>query len=152
MPERKRTRKPITAPTTRVVSSGSSVRIETPKSHGRQHKTNVTTIVTPEVFVGGFIDFLREHAIVGLAVGFVIGTQVQTVVKQLVASFINPAFLLLFGNNLTSETFTWHFHNRHAEFGWGAFVYGLLDFIFVLLVIYAIIKIFKLEKLDKPQA
>jgi hypothetical protein len=29
--------------------------------------------------VGGFVDFLREHAIVGLAVGFVIGAQVHSV-------------------------------------------------------------------------
>jgi large-conductance mechanosensitive channel len=138
--------------TTRVVNSGSAVRIEVPKSRGRQPKQKVSVIVGPDQFVGGFIDFLREHAIVGLAVGFVIGTQVQTVVKQLVASFIDPAFKLLFGNNLDTETYTWHFHHRYADFGWGAFVYGVLDFLFVLIVIYAIIKLFKLEKLDKPKS
>jgi large-conductance mechanosensitive channel len=97
------------------------------------------------------VGFIREHAIVGLAVGFVIGTQVQTVVKQLVASFIDPAFELLFGSNLTNATYTWHFHGRYANFGWGAFVYGLLDFLFVLIAIYALIKFFKLDKLDKPK-
>src|SRR5579863_4219878 len=48
--------------------------------------------------VGGFVNFLREHAIVGLAVGFVLATQVQSVVKQLINSFIEPLFQLITGN------------------------------------------------------
>ena len=101
--------------------------------------------------VSGFVLFLREHAIVGLAVGFIIGTQVQTVVKQLTDSFINPLFALLFSGNksLAARTFTLHFGDRHANFGWGAVAYTLLDFLFVLIVLYAMIKIFSLDKLDK---
>jgi large conductance mechanosensitive channel protein len=144
-------RKNTTPNTTRAVRSSSTIRIETPKSHGRQPKPKVSVIVTQPPVVSGFIDFLREHAIVGLAVGFVIGTQVQTVVKQLVASFISPAFSLLFGNNLVSETYTWHFRHNSEAFGWGALVYSLLNFLFVLMAIYLIIKIFKLDKLDKPK-
>lgn len=101
--------------------------------------------------VGGFVDFLREHAVVGLAIGFVIGTQVQTVVKQLVASFIDPLFQLLFGKALSQRTFTLHWHTRAANFGWGAFVYGLLDFVFVLAAIYAIVALLKLDRLDQPK-
>jgi hypothetical protein len=81
----------------RAVGSSSTVRMETPKSKGRKPKSKVPTVVMQPPGVTGFIDFLREHAIVALAVGFVIGTQVQSVVKQLVASFISPAFSLLFG-------------------------------------------------------
>ena len=101
---------------------------------------------------GGFTDFLRQNAIVALAVGFVVGTQVQGVVKQLIASFINPLTALLFGGAaLSSRTFTLHFDHHYANFGWGALVYTLIDFIFVLLVIYGIIKLFQLDKLDKPK-
>ena len=102
--------------------------------------------------VSGFTDFLRQNAIVGLAVGFVIGTQVQTLVKQLIASFIDPLTALLFGGvALSSRIFTLHLGRQSANFGWGALVYALIDFLFVLAVIYGIIKLFQLDKLDKPK-
>lgn len=110
--------------------------------------------VVPPNPVGGFVEFLRERAVVGLAVGFVLGTQVQTVVKQLISSFVDPMFQLLFSGNkaLSNRTFTLHFDGRHANFGWGAVVYALLDFMFVAFAIYAVIKLFQLDKLDKKKA
>jgi large-conductance mechanosensitive channel len=137
---------------TKVVTTGNTVRIETPKGNRRRRHEKVSVIVGPDEFVGGFVAFLREHAIVGLAIGFAIGTQAQTLVKTLVSSFIDPTFQLLFGKSLNTRTFTLHFHSHHADFGWGAFIYGLLDFIFVLAAIYAIVKLLNLDKLDKPQA
>ena len=134
---------------TKVVTTGNTVRIEAPKGSQRKRQ-KVSVIVSPDEVVGGFIDFLREHAIVGLAVGFVIATQMQAFVKQLIASFIDPSFQLLFGKSLSARTFTLHFHSHHANFGWGILVYTLLDFLFVLAAVYAIIKVFNLDKLDKP--
>ena len=102
----------------------------------------------------GFIDFLREKAIVGLAVGFVIGAQVQAVVKQFIASFVDPLFKLLTGNQALSDL-KWSVHlNGHkaadtADFAWGGFVYSLLDFLFIVFIIYIVIRVFKLEQLDK---
>lgn len=134
---------------TKIVTSGTTIRFEQPRSS--RHKSKVV-VVGPEIHpVSGFVDFLREHAVVGLAIGFVIGTQVQSLVKQLVASFIDPLFQLLFGKALSQRTFTLHWHNQSANFGWGAFVYGLLDFIFVLAAVYAIVKFLNLDKLDKPK-
>jgi large-conductance mechanosensitive channel len=101
--------------------------------------------------VSGFVDFVREKAIVGLAIGFVVGQQAQGVIKQLISSFVDPAFKLFFGENLSSRTFTLHVGRNSADFGWGGMVYILLNLIFVLLTIYALIKIFKLDKLDRPK-
>jgi large-conductance mechanosensitive channel len=102
--------------------------------------------------VGGFVSFLREHAIVGLAVGFAIATQLQAVIKQLISSFINPLYGLLFnGQQLSSNTATFHWHGRQEQFGWGAFVYTLIDFLFVIAVIYVAIRIFHLENFDRPK-
>lgn len=144
MPERKVTRK-----TTTVAAGEATVRITEPAS-GKQ-KPKVSVIVEPDELVHGFIGFLREHAIVGLAVGFVIGTQVQAIVKQLTSSFIDPLSQLFWGGaTLSKRTFTLHFHGRHADFGWGALVYQLIDFLFILFVVYVLIKLFKLDKLDKP--
>ncbi|HEY8999490.1 MAG TPA: MscL family protein [Candidatus Saccharimonadales bacterium] len=127
-----------------------------PKHHVRR-ATRVVSAVTPDVLaqpVGGFVTFLREHAIVGLAVGFVIGSQVQGLVKQATDSFINPLFELLFSGNkaLSMRTFTLHFGSRHANFAWGALAYDLMDFLFVLLAIYIVIKLFSLDKLDKKKS
>ena len=102
--------------------------------------------------VAGFVTFLRERAVVGLAIGFVIGTQAQAVVKQLIDSLINPLFgLVVQGKTLKDLTFTLHLGNRSAPLGWGALVYTLLDFLFILATIYAVIKLFQLDKLDKKQ-
>ena len=133
----------------RVVTTGTTLRMESPNSR-RQQKPNVVIVSTDEM-VGGFFDFLREHAVVALALGFVIATQIQTLARQLIASFIDPAFTLLFGQALSQRTFTLHFHGRVAAFGWGMFVYGLLDVLFVLVSIYAVVKVFNLEKLEKPK-
>ncbi len=148
-----RARKRKTPNQAQVVTTGTIVRMEQPKSN-RKHKPTASqyaVVVAQEVNpVSGFVGFLREHAIVGLAVGFAIATQVQTVVKQLIASFVDPLYALLFnGQKLSAKTLTLHWHGRIQQFGWGAFVYTLIDFIFVLAAIYAVIKIFNLDKLDK---
>ncbi len=96
----------------------------------------------------GFAAFIRERAIVGLAVGFVIGAQVQSVVKQFIASFVDPLFKLLVPGNTTLSQSVWKAPHG-ASFGWGAFVYQLLDLLFVLSTIYAVIKLFRLDRLEK---
>jgi large-conductance mechanosensitive channel len=137
---------------TQAVTTGTTIRIEQPKS-SRQQKQNITVVMAQEHNpVGGFIDFLREHAIVSLAVGFAIATQLQTLVKQLIASFINPLYALLFnGQQLSNLSTTVHWHGRQQTFGWGAFVYDLVDLVFVLVVIYVLVKLLRLDSLDSPK-
>jgi large-conductance mechanosensitive channel len=123
------------------------------RSRGRQHREKVVNMAKSVKPVSGFVDFLRGHAIIGLAIGFVLGTQVQTVVKQVISSFIDPLFVLVFPGNkaLSARTFTLHFEGRSANFGWGAVAFAIIDFFFIAAAVYAIIKILKLDKLDKPQ-
>jgi len=99
--------------------------------------------------VHGFAEFLREYSVVGLAVGFVAGSQVAVVIKQLLASFLTPVFQLYLGKDLNQFMFRAHFHGRSAIVGWGAFLYSLINFIFILIVIYAAIKLFKLDRFQK---
>ncbi len=129
------------------VVSGSVVRFEEPSSN-RGRKAKRTVIVREINPVGGFLNFLREHTVVSLAVGFAIATQAQTVIKQLIASFIDPLYGLLFSQKLSAKAVTLHFHGRSQAFTWGAFVYTFIDFLFVLIAIYAVIKMFSLDKLD----
>jgi large-conductance mechanosensitive channel len=99
---------------------------------------------------GGFVNFVREHAIVGLAVGFIIGQQAQGVIKQLIASFIDPTFKFLFGQTLSGLKFHIGHGSHAAVYSWGDMVQVLLNLLFVLVTIYVLIKIFNLDKLDKP--
>jgi large-conductance mechanosensitive channel len=146
-----RSRKRVVNPA-QVVTTGTTIRIEQPKS-SRHQKPKVTVVMAQDYNpVGGFVSFLREHAIVGLAVGFAIATQLQAVIKQLISSFINPLYGLLFnGQQLSSNTATFHWHGRQEQFGWGAFVYTLIDFLFVIAVIYVAIRVLHLENFDKPK-
>lgn len=132
-------------------TAGTSIRFQQPSSNRGRRQQKV--IIVPEVHpITGFLDFLREHTVVSLAVGFAIATQAQTVIKQLIASFIDPLYGLLFSQRLSDKVLTLHFHGRVQSFAWGAFVYTFIDFLFVLAVIYFIVKSLKLEQLEKPTA
>lgn len=115
-------------------------------------KESITTILDePDEAVrrqvDGFVTFLREKAVVGLAVGFIIGQQAQGLIKQLVDSFISPWINLLVGSKLQERT-----TNLGGEsFAWGKFVYVAINFLLVLLAIYVLVKVFKLDKLDLPK-
>lgn len=100
--------------------------------------------------VDGFVDFIRERAVVGLAIGFVAGTQAQAVVKQLIDSFITPALNLLIGGAAldTRKFYLQLFHNGQ-DFYWGKMVLVLINLMVVMVTIYVIVKLLKLDKLDK---
>lgn len=102
---------------------------------------------------GGFVTFVREQGVVGLAIGLVLGTQVKTLVDQLVLSFINPLLgLLLPGKgNLVDKTFHINIGEKGANFLWGAFASQLISFLTVAAVIYIVFKSLKLDKLDKKK-
>lgn len=97
----------------------------------------------------GFINFIRNHSVVSLAVGFIIATQAQAVIKQLVTSFVTPTFSFFFTGSLARDTVNIHLNGRTISYTWGAFANDLLTLLFDMLAIYLIIVIFKLDKLDK---
>lgn len=131
------------------VTSGTGIRFEQPKSDRGRKKQK--TVIVPEVHpVSGFADFIREHTVISLAVGFAIATQAQAVIKQLVASFLDPLYGLLFSQKLSAKIAVVHFRGREQAFAWGAFINTFIDFLFVLFAIYIILKVLKLENLAKP--
>ncbi len=101
----------------------------------------------------GFTNFVREQGVVGLAVGFVLGTQIKTLVDQLVASFINPLLgLALPGKgSLTEKMFSLSWLGKSADFAWGAFMFQLISFLIVAAVVYFAVKGLKLDHLDKKK-
>lgn len=109
--------------------------------------------VTANKQVTGFLDFLREQSVVGLAIGLVIGTQVKQLVDQIVLQFINPFLGLVLpgAGTLEEKTFTLHLGDKMATFGWGAVANTLLSFIIVAALVYAAFKMLHLENLAKKK-
>jgi len=97
----------------------------------------------------GFINFIRERGVVGLAVGFILGGRVTKVITALVTDIINPVIGLLLGAAGGLKT-------ASISLGPSKILYGdlisvLIDFIIVALVVYYGVKIIGLEKLDKKK-
>lgn len=102
---------------------------------------------------GGFVEFIRVQGVVGLAIGFILGTQAKVLVDQLSASFINPLLGLVIGGgeNLTAATVSLTINGNTAEFKWGAFVFVLINFVITAMIIYFAFKWLRLDKLDKKK-
>lgn len=101
----------------------------------------------------GFLNFIREQGVVGLAVGLAIGTAAGDTVKKLVEAFISPLVQLLIGSQKGLEAATWTMQvgERVGDFKWGAFVSSLITLLATAFVIYLIIHFMKLDKLDRKK-
>ena len=101
----------------------------------------------------GFMNFIREQGVVGLAVGLAIGTAAGDTVKQLVGAFIDPIVQLIIGSQegLKAAQFTVEIAGRKGVFTWGAFVSSLITLLAVAFVVYAIVHMLKLDRLDKKK-
>lgn len=99
--------------------------------------------------IKGFVDFVREQGVVGLAVGFILGGSIKEVVSSLVEDVINPLLGLVLGGTGGLEVAV--FRVGEAEIMWGSFVATLIDFLVIATVVYFGIKGLGLEKLDKKK-
>ena len=97
----------------------------------------------------GFVNFVREQGVVGLAVGFILGGAISKMVASLVDDIINPLLGLAFGaaGNLNEASV----NIGGASLTWGKFVGTAVDFIVIALVVYFGVKMLKLDKLDKKK-
>ena len=113
----------------------------------------IVSAAIKDTHMAGFVNFIREQGVVGLAVGLAIGTAAGDTVKKLVTAFVDPLVQLIVGSQqgLQSASFTVEIAGRKGEFLYGAFVSSLITLIAVAFVVYAIIHFLKLDKLDKKK-
>lgn len=97
----------------------------------------------------GFLDFIREQGVVGLAVGFILGGAVSKVVSALVTDIINPLLGAVLGAADGLKTAS--FKIGSAEILYGDFISIAIDFIVIALVVYFGVKLLGLDKLDKKK-
>ena len=113
----------------------------------------IVSAAIKDTHMAGFVNFIREQGVVGMAVGLAIGTAAGDTVKKLVTAFIDPLVQLIVGSQqgLQSASFTVEIAGRKGEFLYGAFISSLITLIAVAFVVYAIVHFFKLDKLDKKK-
>lgn len=86
--------------------------------------------------------FIREQGVIGLAIGFVMGSSISKVVTSLVNDIIQPLIGLIFGsaNGLS------HVHFKSVMYG--NFIANIIDFVIIAFIVYFSFKLLNLEKLD----
>lgn len=103
-----------------------------------------------------FMDFIREQGVVGLAVGLAIGTAAGAAVKQIVDGLVNPIVGFVIGGIDLSQL-KWVVVAPGAggkgglAFSWGAILSSLITLLATAFVIYWLIHIAKLDRLDKKK-
>lgn len=98
----------------------------------------------------GFIEFIREQGVVGLAVGFILGGAVSKLVAALVTDIISPVIAL--GLNNVANLKEAYLQIGAAKIMWGDFINVFIDFLIVALVVYFGVKLLRLDKLDKKKS
>lgn len=98
----------------------------------------------------GFIGFIREQGVVGLAVGFILGGAVSKVVSALVTDIVNPILGVALGAAGDLKTAT--FNIGQVQIMYGDFISIVIDFLVIALVVYFGVKIIGLDKLDKSKS
>ncbi|RTK94186.1 hypothetical protein EKI60_04060 [Candidatus Saccharibacteria bacterium] len=102
----------------------------------------------------GFMNFVREQGVVGLAVGLAIGTQAGKAVEAIVKGFINPIVSFVVGDTKGLDAATWTVYessSRELVFGWGGIVSALITLLAVSAVIYYVVHGLRLDKADRKK-
>ena len=93
----------------------------------------------------GFLTFIREQGVMGLAIGFILGGAVSKMVTSLVQNIIQPLLGYVIGSTegLNSLAF--------GPITYGQFITALIDFLLIAAVVYFIFKGLGFDKLDKKK-
>jgi large conductance mechanosensitive channel len=119
--------------------------------------------ISPDVIVkaGGsqvkaFIDFLRTQGAVGLAIGLVLGSAVSVMVKSLVDNVVMPPLGLLLGSSEGIKGLAWTMGKTAkglpVVIHYGVFLNDFFNFIVIAIVVYLIVNLLKVDKIDKKKS
>ena len=104
---------------------------------------------------GGFLTFIREQGVVGLAVGLAIGTAAGAAVKTIVDQLIAPVVALL-TQGVDLNSLKWVILGKTADkpevaIGWGMILSALFTLLATAAVVYWAVHLAKLDRLDKKK-
>ena len=97
----------------------------------------------------GFLEFVREQGVIGLAIRIILGGAVAKVVAALVTDIINPLIGVILGNAAGLKEMTVSVGS--ARLLVGDFISILIDFVVVALVVYVTVKVLGFDRLDRKK-
>ena len=121
--------------------------------HPREAVHKLPALKVPGPFQG-FINFVREQGVVGLAVGLILGVAAKTVVDSIVNNIFNPMIGFMTGGKDLSEQYVCLNSDATGcinKLGWGQLVSDIISFLIVAAVVYFVVKGLKLERMDRPK-
>ena len=113
----------------------------------------VPVIKTPEWWQG-FVDFIREQGVVGLATGLVLGLAAKSLIDSLISNIFNPIIGVLTGGISLQNKVVCIKHVDavcKTSLNYGQFISDFISFVVVVLLVYFVFRILKLDKLAKKK-
>lgn len=105
--------------------------------------------------VNGFSEFIRTQGVVGLAVGLVLGGALTVMVKSLIDNVVMPPVGLFLGSaegiKGLSVTIGKTAAGEGAVLHYGVFLNDFINFLVIAVVVYIVVHILGLDKLDKKK-
>lgn len=106
--------------------------------------------------LAGFMDFIREQGVVGLAIGLTLGVAVTAFVNSIVTNLVNPLVgLVLPGTSSLNSKFICLDTVDGVctnKLSWGTTLSALISFATIAAVVYFVVHGLKLDKLDKKDS
>lgn len=103
----------------------------------------------------GFMTFIREQGVMGLAVGLVLGGAVTVMVKSFIDNIVMPPLGLVLGSaeGLKGLSFSiGKVHGKETIVHYGVFLNDFVNFLVIALVIYIVVRVLAVDKkLDKQE-
>ena len=120
----------------------------------RKEVTVSLPVVKAPGWLQGFVDFVREQGVVGIAVGLTLGLAAKSLVDSFVQNVVNPIAGVLYGGGQLAEK-SWCLKSVAGQCTnkliYGSFLNALINFVIILAVVYFVVKKLKLDKLDKTK-
>lgn len=98
----------------------------------------------------GFLDFIRERGVVGLAVGFTLGGAVAKLVTAFINDLISPVLGVILG--MAGGLKDASLNIGPVKLFYGDFISSFIDFIIIALVVYFGVRALRLDRLDKKKS
>lgn len=136
---------------TKIVAKKPALRTEAVKAHAAALKAQAGKQT------GGFLNFVRQQGVVGLAVGLAIGTAAGAAVKTIVDQLIVPLVGLL-TRGIKLDDLKWVLMDANAAtgreevaIGWGLMLSSIITLLATALVVYLFVHFARLDRLDKKK-
>ncbi len=110
-----------------------------------------------KAYTNGFLTFVREQGVVGLAVGLVLGSAVTVLVKSLIDNVVMPPLGFILGSSDGLKGLSVNMGRtmggKDAILHYGVFLNDFINFIVIALVVYTVVHVLGFDKkLDKEKA